>query len=168
MSTVLSAAMAAMAAILVGGSAMWAQAAHAAADKPTVSDRKAAADGITEGWLLDYPWPDQDDPSQSWRKIAGTLVLSRRGKVIRKVEGESTFWNWSFWHGGREVVYQEGPVHGPTDCVRMDVASGKVLTRWHVCGDPETKEPAWVQAADGSAEGGPGVTGAAVKKRAPR
>src|SRR5579875_1521715 len=124
----------AVAVVLVSGQALWSQAApRADTDKPTVSDRKAAADGVTEGWLLDYPWPDQDDPSQSWRKIAGTLVLARHGKAIRKVQADSTFWNWSFWRGGLEVVYQEGPVHGPTDCVRMDVATGRVLARWKVC-----------------------------------
>ena len=114
--------------------------------KPFRDQFKTAQDGVTRGWLVEYPWPDQDDVSQSWRTIPWRLVIARHGKVVRKIQATQSFWSWNFWNGGREVVVQEGPPHGASWFVRMDVTSGKELETWD--GDIEGgNAPDWVKAA---------------------
>ena len=71
----------------------------AAEDVPFRDNFKTAKDGVTKGWLVKYPWPDKEDASQSWRTIAGRLVLSRNGHVIRVLHAID-FWSWDFWAGG--------------------------------------------------------------------
>lgn len=116
------------------------------AQRTTIDARRSAADGVTRGWFVEYPWPDASDASQSWRKIAGELVIARGERIIRRIKASPTLWSWNFWDGGRQVVYQEGPLHGQTTFSRMDVTSGKILERWD--GDETAPAaPAWVKAA---------------------
>jgi hypothetical protein len=115
----------------------------------TIGDRKTAADGVTKGWLIEYPNPD---PVQEWRRVAGTLIIARHGRIIRRIEaGPTTFWSWNFWDGGRRVAYQMGPLHGETVCTLTDVRSGKEVAHWSSdCRNRPEDAPAWVKAADGS------------------
>jgi hypothetical protein len=118
--------------------------------KPFRDNFKTAPDGLTKGWLVEYPWPGPDGTSQAWRTIPGRLVISRHGHVIRRFEA-TDFWNWNFWADGKQVVYEAGPVHGETDCVRVDVNSGKTLETWPGdCRNRPDDAPAWVKAADGN------------------
>jgi hypothetical protein len=119
---------------------------QAAKKRPFRDQLQTAQDGVTKGWLVESPWPDQDDASQRWRTVAWTLVIAKHGKVVRKIQAAQSFWSWGFWNGGREVVVQEGPPHGATWFMRMDVKSGKKLETWD--GDIEGgNAPAWVKAA---------------------
>src|ERR1039458_1828364 len=79
--------------------------------KPFRDQFKTAQDGVTRGWLVEYPWPDQDDVSQSWRTIPWRLVIARHGKVVRKIQATQSFWSWNFWNGGREGGGQERAPH---------------------------------------------------------
>ena len=73
-------------------------------------------------------------------------MIARHGKVVRKIQATQSFWSWNFWNGGREVVVQEGPPHGASWFMRMDVTSGKELETWD--GDIEGgNAPDWVKAA---------------------
>jgi hypothetical protein len=132
--------------------ALWGQGATVV-KKPFRDDFKTATDGVTKGWLVEIPWPDQDDVSQSWRTIPATLVIARHGKVVRKFSAASSFWSWNFWNGGREVVVQVGgALHGNSSFARWDVRSGKELESWDgdIYGDiykEADKAPAWVKAA---------------------
>jgi hypothetical protein len=112
----------------------------------TIGDRKTAADGVTKGWLIEYPNPD---PGQAWRRIPGTLIIARRGRIIRRIEATPiTFWSWNFWDGGKRVAYQVGSLHGETVCILADVRSGKELDRWSAdCQNLPEDAPAWVRAA---------------------
>lgn len=117
--------------------------------KPFRDNFKTAADGVTKGWLVEYPWPDQNDASQAWRTIPGKLEIARHGQVIRRFDATS-FWNWSFWAGGKEVVYEAGPLHGETGCFRADIRSGKTLETWPGdCRNLPDNAPKWVKVAAG-------------------
>jgi len=117
--------------------------------KPFRDSFKTAPDGVTKGWLVEYPWPDPDDTSQAWRTIPGKLEIARHGHVIRRFDA-TAFWNWSFWAGGKEVVYEVGPVHGETGCFRVNIASGKILEEWKGdCRNLPDDAPQWVKAASG-------------------
>jgi hypothetical protein len=115
----------------------------------TTTDRRTAPDGVTKGWIIAYPWPDQTETSQLWRTIPGTLVIARHGHVIRRITAGPSIRNWDFWMGGRQVVFETGPLHGPTDCVRADARTGKVLETWPGCDNLPENAPAWAKAADG-------------------
>ncbi len=113
----------------------------------TISDQKTASDSVTKGWLIEYPWPDKDDISQTWRRIPGTLVISRHGRVIRRFEADQAFRAWNFWNRGREVVVEEGRLHGPSVFERFDLRSGRKLETWAGDGG-ESEAPNWVRAVD--------------------
>ena len=125
--------------------------AFARTEKVRVTDRKLAPDKVTSGWFLAYPWPDQNEVSQRWRIIPATLVLARHGHVIRRIEADTTFWSWSFWNGGKQVAYQTGPMHGETECVLADVATGHQVKTWTGdCRNAPDNAPDWVKAATDS------------------
>lgn len=110
---------------------------------------KRAPDGHTVGWVRSIPWPDQEDESQRWRRIGTDVVIARDGKVVRRFSGV-TIWDWDFWNGGREIVYEAGPVHGETGCFRMSISTGKLLEEWPGdCRHLPDNAPAWVKAASG-------------------
>ena len=116
--------------------------------KPFRDQVKTTQDGAIKGWLVEFPWPDQDDVSQSWRTVAWTLVIAKHGKVVRRIQAPVTFWSWNFWNGGREVVIEEGHPHGTPWFTRRDITSGRELESWE--GDIEAgNAPAWVKAAVG-------------------
>ncbi len=125
--------------VVVAGSAGWMPRAEARA---RITDRRVAEDGVTKGWMVEYPSPDKGQSD-----VAGTLVIARRGRVIRRIEGDSTFWGWVFWNGGRSVAYETGPLHGATMCVLRDVRSGQVVEKMlGDCQDATEEAPAWVRA----------------------
>lgn len=121
--------------------------------KPFRDQFKTAQDGVTKGWLVEIPWPDQDDASQSWRTIAIRVVIARRGRVIRRIDGGVGIWNWDFWKGGQQVAFEVGPVHGETSCALIDIKTGRTVDEWP--GDCRfvsemDNVPDWVKAASGS------------------
>jgi hypothetical protein len=103
--------------------------------------QKTAPDGITEGWVLTY---DNPEHGQEWRRIPGTLVIARHGKVIRQWD-ITTVRNWDFWNGGREVIYEAGGMHGPADCFRVSVETGKELASFPNCTFDVPNKPDWVK-----------------------
>ena len=106
-----------------------------------IEDRKIAPDGITSGWVLTY---DNSDPGQEWRRYPLTLVIARHGKVIRRWD-ITTVRAWDFWNGGREVIYEAGGMHGPADCFRVSVGSGKQLETVPNCTQEPPNAPEWVK-----------------------
>jgi hypothetical protein len=78
------------------------------------SEVKVASDFQTVGWLVDWPNPEE---SQAWRTIAGTLVIWRNGKIVRKFQpGPVVFWGWNFWDGGTQVAYSRTAI--PTNTTK--------------------------------------------------
>jgi hypothetical protein len=90
------------------------------------SEVKVASDLQTVGWLVDWPNPDE---SQAWRTMAGTLVIWRNGKIVRRFQpGPAVFWGWNFWDGGTQVGYEIGAMHFSNgDYELRDIATGSLL-----------------------------------------
>jgi len=121
--------------------------------KPFRNDFKTASDGVTKGWRVDVPWPDQEDTSQNWRTIGVSVVVARHGRVVRRIDGGVGIWDWDFWNGGRQVAIERGPVHGETGCDLIDIKTGKTVESWpgdcrQISGTDNV--PDWVKAASGN------------------
>jgi hypothetical protein len=103
-----------------------------------VGESHIAPDG-TVGWLAEYQVEGLSYP------IAGTLILWRAGKTIRRFPTEQSFYSWSFYAQGKRVAYHVGPLHGElkSHCELHDSTSGRVIAVWD--GDLESgnDRPAW-------------------------
>jgi hypothetical protein len=101
-----------------------------------------AKDQQTVGWLVDYPNPE---PNQSWRVLAGTLILWRAGSVQQRFQAAQVFYDWSFVNGGKSVAFHTGPLHGEQQahCELHDTSTGKLQAQWD--GDLQDKRnaPEW-------------------------
>jgi len=103
---------------------------------------QVAADGATAGWLVDFADPDSASP------YAGTLVIWRAGRVIRRFQSEQAFYSWAFY-GGKQVAFHSGPLHGEAAarCELHDIASGRRLAHWD--GDLHSADkPVWTAHLD--------------------
>jgi hypothetical protein len=111
-----------------------------------IEDAKAATDYQTVGWLVDYLNEGERSPE------AGTLVVFRKGRVVRRFDTGQVFWSWAFFVQGTQVAYHIGPTHGDIfdHCELHDVASGRLLDQWgHDTGDPgDSKRPIWVKSLE--------------------
>ena len=102
-----------------------------------------AGDGRTAGWLVLYTNPDGGSP------FAGSLVLWRAGKIIRRFQSDQTFWSWAFYADVVQVAYHMGPTHGETTshCELHDIERGHLAASWD--GDlDDPKRPAWTKGLD--------------------
>jgi hypothetical protein len=103
-----------------------------------IRDPRIAPDG-TVGWLAEYKVENVSYP------VAGTLLLWRAGKIIRRFPTEQSFYSWTFYAQGKQVAYHVGPLHGElkSHCELHDATSGRLLTVWD--GDLESlnNRPAW-------------------------
>jgi hypothetical protein len=120
---------------------------HAAAvagepDQVGIDSVKISKDGQTAGWLALYPDPDSSTP------FAGTLVLWRGGKVVRRFQADQTFWSWDFYAGATQVAYHVGPTHGEALRSELhDIESGRLLAAWD--GDlDDANRPEWTRGLD--------------------
>lgn len=105
-----------------------------------IDETEIAEDGETAGWLALYADPDSASP------FAGTLVLWRGGKVIRRFEADQTFWSWAFYGHAGQVAYHVGPTHGEatSHCELHDVKTGRLVASWD--GDlDDPNRPAWTR-----------------------
>jgi hypothetical protein len=93
-----------------------------------------------KGWTLDYPFPDR--PEDRYPRV---LVVSRKGRVIRKITGQHYIWNWIFWSEGREVAYEDGPPHFLMRCILVDVATGRQLENIDCFGELPPNAPLWAK-----------------------
>jgi len=91
-----------------------------------VGNIQVAPDGVTVGWLVNsrtccvsYAVPLE-------------LVLWQAGHIIRRVHPMMAIWAWGFVKNGKEVAYRNSPLHGgwSGECVLVNIASGKELTKW--------------------------------------
>jgi hypothetical protein len=105
-----------------------------------ISDAQVASGGGV-GWFAEYSVDGVSYP------IAGTLVIWRAGKIIRRFQTEQTFYSWAFYAQGKQVAYHAGPLHGEqkSHCELRDVASGRKIAGWDGDLDSETTRPAWTQ-----------------------
>jgi hypothetical protein len=113
------------------------------ADKPTESIHREGPHGL-EGWTLDSPLPDSQYEGE---RFAFTLVLARKGRVLRRFEGDPIIWKWMFWADGRQVAYETGPLHFSMNCVLLDVETGRQIEDYDCYHMPDN-EPDWVIALE--------------------
>ena len=95
----------------------------------------------TVGWLAEYRVEAVRDP------VAGTLVLWRAGKVIRRFTADQSFYSWAFYAQGKQVAYHVGPLHGESKshCELHDARSGRLIGMWDGELDSEGTRPAWTK-----------------------
>jgi len=105
-----------------------------------ISDVQMASDGAV-GWFAEYKVDAVSYP------IAGTLVIWRAGKIVRRFQTEQTFYSWAFYDQGRQAVYHTGPLHGEqkSHCELHDVASGRKIAVWDGDLDSGKRRPAWTE-----------------------
>jgi hypothetical protein len=108
-------------------------------DQVGIDSVKISKDGQTAGWLVLYADPDSSSP------YAGTLVVWRSGKVVRRFEADQTFWSWNYYADGAQIAYHVGPTHGAAPhCELHDSESGRLLAAWD--GDLEdANRPEWTR-----------------------
>jgi hypothetical protein len=117
--------------------------AQTAAGKPTESPHIAGPHGL-EGWTLDWPLPDDRDHGE---RHPFTLMIARRGHVIRRIKGGPLVGKWIFWADGRQVAYEEGSLHFNRVCTLVDVATGrKIASRNCFAEQLPAVSPAWEKA----------------------
>ncbi len=105
----------------------------------TVSPHRRGPHGLA-GWTLNEPYPDR--PGEVYPR---TLVLSRHGRIIRRITGESYLWKWLFWADGTQVAYQDGPPHFVLRCILVDLKTGHQLANEDCFSDLPASAPAWEQ-----------------------
>ena len=105
-----------------------------------IRDARTASDG-TVGWLAEYRVEAVADP------VAGTLILWRAGKIIRRFSTEQSFYSWTFYADGKQVAYHVGPLHGElkSHCELHDARSGLLIAMWDGDLEPENNRPAWTK-----------------------
>ena len=89
-----------------------------------ISESHVGPDG-TVGWLAEYKVEGVSYP------IAGTLIIWRAGKTIRRLPTEQSFYSWTFYAQGKQVAYHVGPLHGElkSHCELHDATSGRLIAR---------------------------------------
>jgi hypothetical protein len=110
-------------------------------DQVGIGEAHLAPDG-TVGWLAEFRVVDVSDP------VAGTLVLWRSGRIVRRFPAAQSFYAWTFYARGKQVAYHDGPLHGESKshCELRDVATGRQIATWD--GDLDLalgNRPDWTQ-----------------------
>jgi hypothetical protein len=114
-------------------------------DQVSFSQPLISANHQTIAWLANYA--DPSAPQGSSDRVAGRLVLYRKGHVFRSFHTDQIFWSWQFVNQDRDIAFCTGPTHGgASGCELHRVDSGHLQARWdtHSLGDP----PLWVQGLD--------------------
>jgi hypothetical protein len=104
------------------------------------SEPKKAPDG-TLGWLAEYKVDGVSYP------VAGTLIIWRAGKTVRRFPTGQSFYSWSFYAQGKQVAYHVGPLHGEvkSHCELHDATSGRLIAAWDGDLESESNRPAWTK-----------------------
>jgi hypothetical protein len=105
-----------------------------------ISDAEVEMDG-TAAWLVEYNVEGVSYP------VAGTLVVWRGGRTIRRFRTGQAIYSWTFYARNKQVAYHAGPLHGElrSHCELHGVASGALVAVWD--GDLEAggDRPAWAE-----------------------
>jgi hypothetical protein len=88
------------------------------------ADPQLAPDGSTAGFIAVVEHSHSPDRTDY---LGGSLILVRKGRRIRRVEGAPFVRSWQFWEGGRQVAVYFGAHHGQGWYQLLDVESGKPL-----------------------------------------
>ena len=111
-------------------------------DKPTPSAHRLGPHGLA-GWTLDSPIPNSGYVDQ---RFSLTLVIARRGHVVRRIPGEPIIWKWIFWADGKQIAYETGAFHFTDNCYLMRLSDGRRLRHYDCYHDLPPAKPDWVKA----------------------
>ena len=112
---------------------------------PVASSHCKGPDGL-EGWKLLYRLPDNlYDPHE---RLPLALVLSNKGRVLHRIDGDPIIWDW-FFVDNQKVALETGPLHFGMTCELIDVQSGKVLESYDCYNETPSNPPDWVQTLEG-------------------
>jgi hypothetical protein len=105
-----------------------------------IREARIAPDG-TVGWLAEYSVEAVSYP------IAGTLIIWRAGKIIRRFSAQQSFYSWTFYAEGKQVAYHVGPLHGElkSHCELRDTRSGRLIAVWDGDLEPGNNRPPWTR-----------------------
>lgn len=75
-----------------------------------------------EGWTLPYALDNGNE-------VSTTLLIARKGRVIRQFKGDPFIWRWTFLENGKQIAFETGPLHFGMGCVLVKTSTGKELDR---------------------------------------
>jgi len=112
-------------------------------ERPVESEHRGGPRGLA-GWTLSYLVPDSgaDD------RYPMTLLITRNGRVIRRIEGEPFVWSWIFLADGKQLAIMVGPLHFGMNCILEDLSTGKALATYDCYHEEPQPEPDWVKALE--------------------
>ncbi len=84
------------------------------------SDVRKGPHGLS-GYTVLLPIPNQG-------YLPTKLIVSRKGKVVRKFAGDPFVWNWMFVDDGRKVAIEAGRLHFVMNCYLIDIRTGNEKT----------------------------------------
>jgi len=108
-------------------------------EQPKPSPRRAGPDGL-EGWTL-----DSSIPYHPGETFPFTLVIARKSRVIRKIDGDPFIWQWIFWDDGLQVAYESGPLHFGLQCTLISVRTGRKLASYDCFHGIPDNAPGWLR-----------------------
>jgi hypothetical protein len=117
--------------------------------KPAASSPHCEGPGTLEGWTLLYPRPDAAT-SGAPDRLPLTLVVSRHGHIVRRVQGSPIIWTW-FFVDDLTVAIETGPLHFGMECELVDIASGRILADYNCYDHPPDNPPQWVSVLENAA-----------------
>lgn len=88
---------------------------------PVESEHVRGPDGL-EGWSLNSPIPDRPNETFPF-----TLVVARKGVVVRRITGEPFVWEWEFCPDGKQIAFETGPLHFGLQCNLEDISTGRMI-----------------------------------------
>jgi hypothetical protein len=91
-----------------------------------------------EGWTLSTNVENQGPLPMS-------LVIARRGQVVRHIAGSPFLWKWKFESGGELVAFETGPLHFSLACVLVNIRTGKQIADYDCFHELPADAPQWVK-----------------------
>lgn len=96
-----------------------------------------------EGWTLSNHVENQGPLPMS-------LVIARRGRVVRHITGRPFLWKWKFESNGELVAFESGPLHFGMVCVLVNIRTGKQVANYDCYRELPSDAPRWVQELEGT------------------
>lgn len=108
------------------------------ANRPVASPHVAGPNEL-EGWTLSVEVQEGLGP------LPTSLVIARRGRVVRQIDGSPFVWKWKFESHGELVAFESGPLHFDMTCVLENIRTGKEIAVYDCYKELPQNAPAWVK-----------------------
>ncbi len=116
----------------------------ATSQHPRRSPHRHGPNGL-EGWTPSHYDTITEEP------VPTSLVLGRRGHVVREIQGGPFLWRWMFQKDGRQVAFESGPLHFVLRCRLVETRSGRELASYDCNRALPPDAPPWVKLLEGTA-----------------